>query len=125
MRVFKTRALAAAACRAGQVTVAGNLAKASRKVRPGETVLVRRPMIELQLRVLMPIEKRVGAKEVPECMEDLTPQEARDHAAKVAAERRAARQAYGERGEGRPSKRQRRQIEAFLDEVERGRDAGG
>jgi ribosome-associated heat shock protein Hsp15 len=119
VRVFKTRALAADACRNGQVTVAGSEAKPSRLVRPGFEVYVKRPLIQLRLRVIEPIEKRVGAKLVAEFVEDLTSEEAKLAAEAAAAERRANAVRL-EPGMGRPSKRQRRSIEAFLEQIERG-----
>jgi ribosome-associated heat shock protein Hsp15 len=118
VRVFKTRALAATACRAGHVTVDGQSVKPSRVIRGDELVLVRKPLIEVRMRVVAVLEKRVGAKAVPDYMQDLTPEEAREAAAAASAVRRAAKAENPETG--RPSKRQRRKIEAFLDEVSRG-----
>ncbi len=89
--------------------------KASRLVRAGDLVEVDRHLLVHRLRVLEPIANRVGAKLVAGAAEDLTPEE----------EVRAAREEAARRRENRvvgakPSKRQRRAMEAFLDEVRRG-----
>ena len=75
IRVYKTRTEAADACRSGKVSVNGAEAKASRDVKTGDTVTVRKGSVHFQYRILVPIGNRVGAKLVPEFAEDITPQE--------------------------------------------------
>ena len=118
VRLFKTRSLAAAACRAGRVTVDGGEAKPSRLLRAGSELKIDGGDLVRHVRVVALLEKRVGAKLVPEYLEDLTSEEALARA----AERRAQRKAGAPKlGEGRPTKRQRRQLQDFLDKVERAR----
>lgn len=118
VRVFKTRSLAGRACRLGRVLVAGKEVKASRLVRVDDLLSVDRGELRLELRVVALLEKRVGAKVVAEYVEDLTSDEAKAEAGKVAAERRANRIAMPW-GDGRPTKLRRRRMSAFLEEVER------
>ena len=71
-RIFKTRTLAAAACKRGQVTVSGTQVKPSRLVKVGEVIDVRKPPITYSFRILKAIENRVGAKLIPEILENVT-----------------------------------------------------
>ena len=65
-RIFKTRSIAADACKNGRVTISGVNVKPSRMVKVGETVSVRKPPITYSFRILKTIEQRVGAKLLPE-----------------------------------------------------------
>ena len=82
-RVFKTRTLAIESCKAGKVKVENLKAKPSREVAPGDIVTVRKDGVNMRLKVVAIIEKRVGAKTVAEYLKDLTPEEdyaaAREH----------------------------------------------
>ena len=71
-RIFKTRTLAADACKNGRVTIEGVNVKPSRMVKVGETVSVRKPPITYSFRILKTIEQRVGAKLLPEIYENVT-----------------------------------------------------
>ena len=71
-RIFKTRTIAAAACKKGQVSMNGTTLKASRTIKTGDVVSVRKPPITYSFRVLQPIERRVGAKLIPEILENVT-----------------------------------------------------
>ncbi|MFT4230950.1 MAG: S4 domain-containing protein [Microbacterium sp.] len=106
VRVYKTRSAATAACRAGHVRVNGERAKAAQPVRPGDELRVRIAGFDRILVVRQPIAKRVGAALAVEALEDRTPP--RDEAP-VTAQR--------DRGAGRPTKRERREIDRL-----RGRD---
>ena len=86
-RIFKTRTLAADACKNGRVTIEGVNVKPSRMVKVGETVSVRKPPITYSFRILKTIEQRVGAKLLPEIYENVT---APEHAAQVAQLRKTA-----------------------------------
>ena len=82
-RVFNTRTLAIESCKAGRVKVADLKAKPSREVSPGDIVTVRKDGMNIRLKVVAIIDKRVGAKTVAEYLKDLTPEEdyatAREH----------------------------------------------
>ena len=107
VRVFKTRVLASAAIKAGQVKVNGLPAKQARAVHPGETVVARVGPLTRTVRALGAPQSRVGAKLVPQFAEDLTPPEEyakRSDPNFIPPLRRP-------KGAGRPTKRERRQID--------------
>ena len=111
VRLFKTRTAAAEACRAGRVHLDGHPIKASREVRAGDRLEVRTHELRRTVRVLAPLEHRIGAPQVPQFLEDLTP--ASEWAALRA--RRAAEGPRRDPGSGRPTKRERRLLEAWLE----------
>lgn len=111
VRVFKTRSQASAACRGGSVTVNGTVAKPSRDLRGGEVVLAKVGLIQRTFRVLGVPPSRVGAKLVPEFCEDKTPPEELAKAREQPVQHLLARA----RGQGRPTKRERREIDRFLE----------
>jgi ribosome-associated heat shock protein Hsp15 len=110
MRVFKTRPLALAACRRGEVEVNGLAAKPGRDVHPGETVSVRLEAMTRTLRVAGIPRSRVGAKAVPQFCAELTP------ASEFEKQRERGRQRVigREPGLGRPTKRERRELDRFF-----------
>jgi ribosome-associated heat shock protein Hsp15 len=110
VRLFRTRPLAAAACRAGEVTIDDRPLKPARDVRPGETIHVRQGVMRRTVVVLGVPPSRVGAARVPEFLEDRTPPEERQKVKEQAIQHLLAR----ERGTGRPTKRDRRDLEAWL-----------
>lgn len=110
VRVFKTRALATAACRAGSVLVNDLPAKAAREVQSGEIVTVRQGVMTRTLRVLTLPVARLGAKLVPEHCEDLTPPTEFEKAREQRVQHLLAR----ERGGGRPTKRDRRRMDRLF-----------
>ena len=111
IRVFKTRTEATEACKGSKVTVDGNDVKPSREVKAGEVIQVRKGSIYYKYKVLAPLEKRVGAKDVPRFAENLTPQSELDklHAP---VETFFIRR---DRGTGRPTKKERRDMESLYD----------
>ena len=68
-RIFKTRTIAAEACKKGRVSINGSQVKPARTVKPGDVIEVRKPPITYSFKVLQAIEKRVGAKLIPEILE--------------------------------------------------------
>ena len=74
-RIFKTPSMAAAACKKGQVSMKGAQLKPSRTVKPGDVIEVRKPPVTYSFKVKQTIEKRVGAKLIPEILENVTPPE--------------------------------------------------
>jgi len=111
VRVFKTRADAAEACRNGAVTLNGNDAKPGRDVRVNDTVSVRQGILTRTLKVVGIPRTRVGAKELPALLADLTPPEEYEKLRRAQIEQVAAR----ERGAGRPTKRDRRETDRLFD----------
>ena len=71
-RIFKTRTIAAAACKKGQVSIQGAVLKPSRMVKVGDVINVRKPPITYSFRILKAIERRIGAKLIPEVLENVT-----------------------------------------------------
>jgi ribosome-associated heat shock protein Hsp15 len=103
VRQFKTRSAATAACRAGHVRVNGERAKAAQQVRPGDEVRVRIEGFDRTLIVRQTLVKRVSAAVAATALEDRTPPPPpRETVALVAAR---------DRGAGRPTKRERRDLE--------------
>ncbi len=111
VRVFKTRPLATAACRAGKVLIVELEAKPGRDVHVGETVTVRIGVITRTLKVVGLPRSRVAAKQLPEFMQDLTPPAEYERAKQAGIEHMLARQ----RGMGRPTKKDRRDMGRLFD----------
>lgn len=109
VRLFKTRSLAANACRDGEVTIGGQRVKPARDVRAGDVISAKTGGVQRTVRALGFPPSRVGAKLVPEFMEDLTPASEYEKA-RVAA---AAPQFSWSKGFGRPTKKSRRLWEQF------------
>ncbi len=106
VRVFKTRPLATAACRAGKVVIGDLEAKPGRDVHLGETVTVHIGVMKRTLKVVALPRSRVAAKQLPEFMLDLTPPSEYERAKQAGIEHMLARQ----RGMGRPTKKDRRDL---------------
>ena len=109
VRIFKTRTIAAEACKKGRVTINGALVKAARMVKPGDVIQVKKPPITYSFKVLQAIEKRIGAKLVPEMMENVTTPDQYEllEMSKISGFIDRAR------GTGRPTKKDRRELEEF------------
>jgi ribosome-associated heat shock protein Hsp15 len=106
VRVFKTRPLATAACRAGKVLIGELEAKPGRDIHVGETVTVRLGALTRTVRVVGLPRSRVSAKQLTEFVADLTPAAEYERAKQAGIEHLLARQ----RGEGRPTKKDRRDL---------------
>ncbi len=110
VRVCKTRLIATDLCKRHKVSVDGQAVKPSREIRVGQIVTVRKDSIDWQFKVLKCIEKRVGAKIAIECYEDLTPEE-QLHKLKLIKGAWVPRRL---KGEGRPTKKERRDMDRLL-----------
>ena len=113
IRVYKTRSDAAEACKSGRIKVNDTEAKASREIKAGDIIAVRKNLIIYTLRVVEPIDKRQPAKLVVIYVENLTPQEELD---KLNAPKENFF-LYRERGAGRPTKKERRDMEDLFDSM--------
>ena len=111
VRLFKTRTLAATACRGGHVKIGGEPVKPSRAVHVGEVYTVLTTEITKTVKVLATIQKRVGPKLVAESMEDQTP--AAEYL-KLIEKRAPAGVAVRPKGAGRPTKKDRRDLEKLM-----------
>jgi ribosome-associated heat shock protein Hsp15 len=111
VRLYKTRSLATAACRAGHVRIKGEAVKPSRSVRISEVISARTGELNRTVKVVGLIEQRVGAKLVARYFEDQTP--AAEYL-RVAEDRLQPRAPQRPKGTGRPTKKERRQLENLL-----------
>jgi ribosome-associated heat shock protein Hsp15 len=107
VRIFKTRTMAGDACRAGKVKIDGNAVKPSRVLKPGDEMTVSLGPLLRTIKVKALIHNRVSAKLVPDSLEDLTPAEKYERI-KFMHELNAE---YRDRGTGRPTKKDRRNID--------------
>ena len=110
-RIFKTRSVAADAIKNGRVTIDGSNVKPSRSVKAGEVVSVKKPPITYSFKVLSCIEQRVGAKLVPQVYENVTDPKQYE----LLEMSRISGFVDRARGTGRPTKKDRRALDAFVD----------
>lgn len=108
-RIYKTRTIAADACKNGRITINGAQAKPSRTVKAGDEVGVRKPPVTYSFRVKQAIEKRVGAKLLPDVLENITDAAQYEllEMSKISGFVNRAR------GTGRPTKKDRRALDEF------------
>ena len=111
VRVFKTRSDAADAIRNNRVLVNGSYAKPSREVKEGDQISVKRMPVTYQYKVVGLVSSRQPAKNVPTYCLNITPQEELD---KLTVPRETVF-VFRERGTGRPTKKERREIDALMD----------
>lgn len=109
VRIFKTRTIATDAIKMGRVSIGGQKIKASRTVKVGEVIDVKKPPITYSFKVLALAENRMGAKMVPEFMENVTKQEQLD----LLQMNRISGFIDRAKGLGRPTKKDRRDIDDF------------
>lgn len=109
VRIFKTRSIAAEACKKGKVSLNGAQVKAAHTVKINDVIQVRKPPITYSFKVLQPIEKRVGAKLVSQMMEDVTTPDQIEllEMSKISGFINRAK------GTGRPTKKERRELDEF------------
>jgi len=111
VRYYKTRTIATQACKKGAVKIGEKSVKPSRDVYPGDTIEVRINQIHYQLQVLDLPPNRVGAKLVGIYRNDITPKEAFEKTELL----KYAKDYYRKKGTGRPSKKDRRDLEGFTE----------
>lgn len=114
VRLFKTRTLASDECNKGHVSIDGVKVKPSREIKVGEEIHLRKAPVEYVYVVKQLTDKRMGAKLVPEFMDDITPQEQLD----LLNASKSYMFEFRERGTGRPTKRDRR----LIDQLKEGND---
>lgn len=112
-RIFKTRSLAADACKNGRVTFNGSTIKPSRMIKESDTVHVKKSPITYSFKVLKAIEQRVGAKLIPEIYENVTDPKQYE----LLEMSRISGFVDRARGTGRPTKKERRALDAFVEPV--------
>ena len=112
-RIFKTRTIATEACKKGRVSIGGINVKPSRPLKVGEIVDVRKPPVAYSFRVKALAENRMGAKLVPEYLENVTPASQMELLEMVRISGFINRQ----KGLGRPTKKEGRELSRFTDDA--------
>lgn len=107
VRLFKTRSLAAEACKKGRVMIDDQPVKSSRQIRRGDEISIKVPPAVKTYKVLDLSEKRMGAKLVPDYLEEITPKDELDLLEKA----RMVRKMDRPKGTGRPTKKERRDLD--------------
>lgn len=113
MRVFKTRTIATEACKKGRVIMGGVPVKPSRSIKEGDIIEVRKPPITYTFRVKATTQNRLGAKLVPDYLENLTPQSQYD----LLEMTRISGFVDRRKGLGRPTKRESREMSRFKEDT--------
>ena len=113
VRYFKTRSIATQACKKGSVKIDKTSVKPSRDVYPGDVIEVRKDQVHYTLQVLDLPTSRLGAKLVDQYRKDITPKEAFSNKELL----QYAKDYYRKKGTGRPSKKDRRDLEDFTESV--------
>ena len=114
IRVYKTRSEATDACKGGKIRVNGADTKPSKPVKVGDTIVARKGAVTYTYKVLQLVDKRQGAKLVSQYAENLTPEE-------EIAKLRAPVETFflkRDRGAGRPTKKDRRQMDSLWDSLD-------
>lgn len=111
VRIYKTRSLATESCRKGHVSIGNLPVKPSRSIHTGEIVKVRKSPIVRSFKVLALAEKRMSAKLTEDYLEDVTPPEELE----LQEMQKNMRWITRERGTGRPTKKDRRELDDFFD----------
>ena len=113
MRVFKTRTIATDACKKGRVMIGASAVKPSRTIKPGDIIEVRKPPITYSFRVKAVTGNRLGAKLVPEYLENITPQSQYE----LLEMTRISGFVDRRKGLGRPTKRDSRELSRFREDI--------
>ncbi|WP_299013578.1 S4 domain-containing protein [uncultured Polaribacter sp.] len=113
IRVFKTRSIATTACKKGQVKIDGKIVKPSKDIFGDELLMIRKNQINYKIKVLDLPESRVGAKIVDLYRKDCTPKEEFEKTALL----KFAKDYYRKKGVGRPTKKDRRDIDNFQEDT--------
>ena len=116
VRIFKTRSIATDACKKGRVAVGGTVVKPSRMIHVGDIVSVRKPPIEYSFRVIQLLGSRFVAKRVEDCMQNVTPREQYE----LLELQRVSGFVDRAKGLGRPTKKDRRDLDQFAEELPEG-----
>ena len=112
IRYFKTRSIATKACKEGKVRVNGNIIKPSREIYPTDKIMVRKNQVNYELVVLDTPKSRLGAKLVDIYRKDVTPAETLQKLDLL----KYSKDYYRKRGTGRPTKKDRREIDEWFDD---------
>ena len=114
VRVFKTRTIAAEACKKGRILIDNNSVKPARMIRIGDIVQVKKPPVTYSFKVIDISQKRMGAKLVPNFMENVTPPEEYE----ILEMNKISGFVDRQRGTGRPTKKDRRDMVQFTENLD-------
>lgn len=109
VRFYKTRSIAADEIKKNRVSLGGSPVKSSKEIKEGDTIKIRKNQIDYQMKILQIPKSRIGAKLVPLHIQDKTDKEQYE----ILKLRKDAQDYYRIKGEGRPTKRDRRDLEDF------------
>lgn len=112
VRLFKTRSLAAEACKNGRVLINELPTKPSRELKEGDEFWIKNPPIFMRYQVKAMPKSRVGAKLVPDYLIHVTPEPDLEQLKLI----REAKNQFRDKGTGRPTKKDRRELDDFLEE---------
>ena len=110
VRFYKTRSIATDEIKKNRVSLGNNVVKASKEINPGDLIKIRKNQIDYQIKVLQIPKSRVGPKLVPLHIEDKTDKEQYE----VLKLRKLTQDYYRIRGEGRPTKKDRRDMDDYI-----------
>ncbi len=110
IRFYKTRNIAAEEIKKNRVFIGENVVKSSKEVKEGDVIRIRKNQIDYKIKVLQIPKSRIGAKLVPLHITDLTDKEQYE----ILKLRRASQDYYRQKGEGRPTKKDRRDMDDFI-----------
>lgn len=110
VRLFKTRSKASEACKKNRILINGTEAKPSKEIRKGDTILIKKSGVKFEYMVIEVLAKRVGAKLVSDYLNDITKVEEKE---KLKLQQ-LAQKTYRDKGAGRPTKKDRRDLDDFL-----------
>ncbi|MBU8882900.1 RNA-binding protein [Flavobacteriaceae bacterium JJC] len=111
VRFYKTRSIAADEIKKNRVSVGSQTVKSSKEVNPGDLIKIRKNQIDYQIKVLQIPKSRIGAKLVPLHIEDKTDKEQHE----ILKQRKLAQDYYRIKGEGRPTKKDRRDMDDYIE----------
>ena len=111
VRIYKTRSIAADEIKKNRVFVGEAAVKNSKEVKPGDMVRIRKNQIDYKIEVIQIPKSRLGAKLVPEYIKDRTDKQQYE----ILQMRRSEQNYYRAKGEGRPTKRDRRELQDYTD----------
>ncbi|MDV2448774.1 RNA-binding protein [Elizabethkingia anophelis] len=111
VRFYKTRSIATEEIKKNRVSIGGQVVKSSKEVTEGDVITIRKNQIDYKIKVIQIPKSRIGAKLVTLHIKDMTDSE--QYA--LLESRRLAQDYYRQKGEGRPTKKDRREMDGFLD----------
>ncbi|AZB21882.1 RNA-binding S4 domain-containing protein [Kaistella haifensis] len=110
VRFYKTRSIAAEEIKKNRVAIGGQIVKSSKEVKPGDIIKIRKNQIDYQIKVVQIPKSRLGAKLVPLHIEDRTDKQQYE----ILKLRKSEQDYYRIKGEGRPTKKDRREIDEYV-----------